>query len=315
MNAGKRFSMKKKVFEIIEAAFDLTSRIPGGMDAPRAMRRKGLDAWLDDLRKSDVVIQEGGTVKGPLVATSKSKHKNLPELIEYSHKLFDRISESYSFGNTPFVIGGDHGISIATISAASAHLKNSFGKQADLGVIWVDAHPDLETPNECIAGDLHSTSAAHLLGMGNKELCHLGGFSPKLKPNHLIYVGLRDVVLSEKKIIHNQNIEHYTTSDIDLMGMHKLCRRIFARMEKETSGFVVSFDIDALDPTIAPGVQYKERGGLTFREARTIMEFAAQSPKLMGLEIVEVMPNLDEDFRTVKAANELVWVGLGGRII
>jgi len=199
------------------------------------------------------------------------------------------------------VLGGDHSVSIPGVSAV-IHANPS----ASVGLIWVDAHPDLETPGEDSTNDLNAMPAAHLLGLEVGELRTLPGLAPTVSPEHVIYIGLRDVVSQERQIIHDMRITAYTMSDIERLGIVRVCDEAFAVMSERTDAFVLSFDIDAIDPMVAPGVDYPQPGGLTFREAMVIAEFANQAKTLALFELVEANPTKDCDESTSKVAVRLL---------
>jgi arginase len=217
-----------------------------------------------------------------------------------------RLEQSYDSGHLPILIGGDHSVSIPSVSAAAKHLRKRVGSSADLGLVWVDAHPDLEVPETTRSGDLHGTPVAHLLGYGDPTLSQLGGFAPKLHPRNVVLIGLRDVMIAEREIIKERGIRAYSASDVEREGIAEICGSAFAMLSNQTAGFVLSFDIDACDPSEAPGVEYPERGGLTFREARLIMELAAEASGLISIEVVEVNPVMDPEGRTSELAMELI---------
>jgi arginase len=307
--------MNTRRYEIIGAAFDLGSAKPGCAKAPSSLRENGLASRLRWLRQRGVCVTDGGDVEGPSNGDSGARPKNLPQLLSFAEKLMARLGQSYESGRVPVVIGGDHSISVPSVSAAACFLKATCGADAELGLVWVDAHPDLETLQTTPSGDLHGMSVAHLLGYGAKELSHLGGFGPKLSPRGLIFIGLRDVLAEEKAIIDEHGITAFTANDVEKLGIAEVCERAFAFMSDETSGFVLSFDVDACDPSEAPGVQYPERGGLTYREASIIMECAARAPNVVSLELAEVNPSIDKSLRTTELALALLGSALGGPVL
>jgi arginase len=236
------------------------------------------------------------------------------EMKEYAPRLMERIDDALLAGKVPIVLGGDHAVSIPTISAVADALRSA-PERGDVGIIWVDAHPDLETPSPDSTDDLHAMAAAHLLDRGVPALRSLRGFAPKVKPENLIYVGLSDVVPEERQAIHDLGITSYTMSDVESAGITSICENIFERMNATAGGFVVSFDVDAIDPSYAPGVDYAEPGGLTYREAMVFMEFVAQSEGLRLLEILEVNPLKDRDDMTSRLAARLIYRGIRGPVV
>lgn len=307
--------MTRAGYEIVGAAFDLTSHIRGCGAAPQILRDQGLSARMTRLAKQGVIAVDGGDIVGPASGDATTTPRYMDELLAFSDDLMARLAQVYRAGRRPVVIGGDHAVAIPSVSAAASYLRHEQGPTAALGLIWVDAHADLETPETSGSGNIHGMAAAALLGYGAEALCTLAGFRPKLHPQNLVYIGLRDTGFAERALIRAHSIPTFTASDIEKLGIATVCERAFALMAHNTAGFVVSFDMDVCDPLEAPGIQAPERGGLRFREARIIMEYAAAAEKLMALELVEVNPGLDRDFATVKAAIALIEVALGATII
>lgn len=303
--------MTHRSYEIIGASFDLGAPSRGSAGAPAYLREKGLSKRIEALGRLGVDVVDGGDVVGPTEGDATTVPPNLPELLSFGEALIERLDRSYEAGRTPVVIGGDHSVSVASVSAAARHLRSTAGPDANLGLVWVDAHPDLETPAapEC---DLHGTPVAHLLGLGDPDLAGLGGFAPKLKPANVVQICLRDIMTCEADVIAEQGITAYTATDVERIGIGEICARTFAHMADRTAGFVLSFDIDACDSSEAPGVVYPERGGLTYREAMLVMEDASRSPNLVSLELVEVDPAKDGDGRTADIAIWLIHRALAG---
>jgi arginase len=307
--------MKPSDFEIIGAPFDLGSPARGCATAPGALREKGLVRRLQRLGEVGRHVVDSGDVSSPRPSEDPSTPKHLPELVQFSSSLMERVRRCYRSGRQPVVVGGDHSISIGSVSAAAEHVRDQHGLDAHLGLLWVDAHPDLETPEASPSSDLHGMSVAHLMGYGVAELCDLGGFRPKVRPEHVVFVGLRDVVACEREMIGRHNMAVYTSSDVERLGIVEVCRRAFTHLADKTAGFVVSFDMDACNPVEAPGVQYPTPGGLTYRESQVLMEFASNADGLVSVELVEVDPTRDATSTTVTAAIDLIRTALGGRTI
>ncbi len=305
--------MKEKSFRLIGAPFELGSRTPGSALAPDALRADGLSAFIESLAEEGVSAKDLGNVAAPTEGECSSSPRNLVQLLTFSHDLMSRLAEVYDEGACPVVVGGDHSVSVPSVSAAAEFVRVSAGSAAQLGLIWVDAHPDLETPDSSPSGYLHGMSAAALLGLGATELVRLGGFSPKIRPENVAFIGLRDVLRSERELIESRGMIAYTATDIDRLGMTEICGRVFGHMADAVSGFVLSFDVDACDPSEAPGVEYPERGGLTLREAKLIGEYAAEAAGLLCVEVVEVNPELDHDARSSHVAVSFIKSVVTGR--
>ena len=304
--------MTERSYEIIGASFDLGAPSRGSAAAPAYLREKGLTERIEALKRLGIDVVDGGDVAGPTVGESGTVPPNLPQLLSFGKELIARLDRSYASGRTPVVIGGDHSISTASVAAAAMHLRSTRGPEADLGLIWVDAHPDLETPASAPEGDLHGTPVAHLLGLGDPGLAGLGGFAPKLRPSNVVQICLRDITTSERDAIAERGVTAYTATDVERIGIGEVCARTFTHMSERTDGFVLSFDIDACDVSEAPGVVYPERGGLSYREAMVVMEDAARAPNLLSLELVEIDPTKDTDGRTAELAIWLIHRALAG---
>ena len=293
--------MMNRRWEIIGAPFDFGTSYKGSHKASEAIRAAGLTRRVEHFNSLGIDVVDGGDVEPQVSQGPERIPTGLNEMMAYAPALMARLDESLRTGAVPLVLGGDHSISIASVSAV-IHSNPS----VSVGLIWVDAHPDLETPGEDSTNDLNAMSAAHLLGLKVGELRTLPGLAPTVRPEHLIYIGLRDVVSQERRIIHDMCITAYTMSDIERLGIVRVCDEAFAYMSERTDAFVLSFDIDAVDPMVAPAVDYPEPGGLTFREAMVIMEFASQAQKLALFELVEANPTKDCDDKTSKLAVRLL---------
>jgi len=293
--------MVNRRWEIIGAPFDFGTSHKGSRKAPQAIRAAGLTRRVEHFNSLGIDVVDGGDVEPQVSQGSEKIPTGLDEMMIYAPALMARLGESLRTGAVPVVLGGDHSISIPGVSAV-IHANPS----ASVGLVWVDAHPDLETPGKDSTNDLNAMPAAHLLGLKVGELRTLPELAPTVSPEHLIYIGLRDVVSQERQIIRDMSITTYTMSDIERLGIVSVCDEAFAVMSERTDALVLSFDIDAIDPMVAPGVDYPQPGGLTFREAMVIAEFANQAPKLALFELVEANPTKDCDETTSKVAVRLL---------
>ena len=224
-------------------------------------------------------------------------------------KAVERIIERRRF---PLILGGDHSIAIGTISGVAAHCRK---KKKRLGLLWVDAHSDIHVPKTSPSGNIHGMPLAALFGLGPKELSGVGGPGPKLDPSRVALVGIRSLEDGERKHLAELGIRVYTMSEIDRDGIHAVMSDALARVTDGTDCLHVSFDLDAVDPTLAPGVGTPVKGGLDYREAHTIMELIAASKRMTSLEVVEVNPILDERNRSAVLAVELLESAFGKRIL
>ena len=246
--------MEQRAYQVIGAPFELGSTEPGAGLAPDALRASGLTALLNSLERRGIRAQDLGDVAAPSRGDARSNPKNMAQLVEYSHELMQKLAGIYEAGACPIVLGGDHSISIPSVSAAASFARASGG--GELGLIWVDAHPDLETPDTTPSGNLHGMPMAVLMGLGAPELVELGGFSPKVRPENVAFVGLSDVLQCERDLIESRGMIAYTATDIARFGIAEICDRVFGHMADSVSGFVLSFDVDSCDPSEVPGVEY-----------------------------------------------------------
>jgi arginase len=224
-------------------------------------------------------------------------------------KAIERILERKRF---PLVLGGDHSIAIGTISGVASYCRKH---RKRLGLLWVDAHSDIHVPRTSPSGNIHGMPLAALFGLGPKELTEVGGSEPKLDPSRVALVGIRSLEDGERKHLHNLGIRVYTMSEIDRDGIHTVMSDALARVTDGTDCLHVSFDLDAVDPALAPGVGTPVKGGLDYREAHLIMELIAASKRMTSMEVVEVNPILDERNRSAVLAVELLESAFGKRIL
>jgi len=307
--------MEDRRWEIIGAPFGLGTSYPGTEKGPAAIRDAGLKRIVEYLSSSGVELVDGGDVEPEASRGSGRMPTGLDQMMAYAPALVKWLDVPLEAGTVPVVLGGDHSISIASVSAVIRSLRRRNGPEASVGLVWVDAHPDLETPGPESTNDLNAMPIAHLLGREVGNLRDLPDLTPTVHPEHLVYVGIRDVVDEERAAIHDLGIRCYTMTDIERLGIVEVCSEAFARAAEGSDGLVLSLDIDALDPTVAPGVDYPVAGGLTFREAMVIMEFAHRSKGLALVELVEVNPEKDAEDETSKAAARLLHRLIAGPVL
>lgn len=234
--------------------------------------------------------------------------KHLAEVYELSSRLAEQVSAVAAGGSFPLVLGGDHSISIGTIAGLAEHYAN-------LGVIWFDAHSDLNTEESSPSGNIHGMSLGISLGRGISLLTGLKGICPKIKPEHVAIVGARSLDPGEKEFIRSLGIACYTMHDIDRLGIARVMDKVIQHLHQATDGVHISFDIDCMDPREAPGTGTPVRGGLSYREASLALELLYQSQLVVSAEFVEVNPALDTNNQTAKLAVELIGSLLGEQIL
>lgn len=302
----------RRSFEIIGAPFGFAANTCGSNNAPSYLRQHGLNTRIRQrIRSWDENIKDVGDILVENEMKELLEEKNIIKAVElYCYKLHQCVLNSYICGNTPIIIGGDHSISIGTISATASYL-TSYLNLKNLGILWVDAHADL---NYLDKGNIHGKSAAIALGYGNESLIKMAGVSPMIKPENLIYIGIRDLMPNEDIIMKSNKIQLYGMDKIDELGIHRVIKEAVKKLEDSTDGFFVSFDIDACDGGLYQGCSTPEAGGLTAREAIQIAYWAGKSSKLLGADIVEFSPEDDRLGNTGPLVIKLIDAILGYRM-
>jgi arginase len=287
-----------------------------GVNAMRVSRVRGrrLSEHIEELGYS---VTDHGDVEivRPLVpAHSTDNPKYFQEVITSSQNIFETISQVLADGDRPVILGGDHTIAIGSFSAVANNAKESGN---EVGLIWFDAHADINTPETTTTGNVHGMPLAVLLGQGPDELTKIGGFSPKLNKKYFAHVGARDLDFGERSRVLDLSLRDrfFTMSDIDKRGMYDCMEEALSVVSGAPGGFAVTFDIDAIDPTFAPGSGTLVRGGLTYRESHLALEMIAAHGGMRSFEIVEVNPMLDQSNITVELACELILSALGKTIL
>lgn len=283
---------------------------------PAALRIAGLHAALERMGHR---IHDRGDIEIPAPETqpySETNAKFLPLIARTCQELAANVRESLEAGDFPLVLGGDHSIAIGTISGIAAHLLARSGGTAPpkLGIIWFDAHADINTPDTSPSGNIHGMPVSCLLGNGPPELAAIGYDGPKFSAPLFSQIGLRDIDETEKRLVKQSGYHHYTMTDIDKRGIAAVMEEAIA-FTAGTDMLHVSFDIDSVDPRVAPGTGTPKLGGLTYREAHLAMELIAETGRLTSLEMVEVNPTLDDQNKTAELAVELIASAMGQRIL
>jgi arginase len=294
--------------EIIGVPQDLGANRRGVDMGPSAIRYAGVRERLESLGYE---VHDQGNIPVSLreerPAAVDERLRYLPEIQATSELLAEAVRKALEAGALPLVLGGDHSIAIGTLAGAASV------KQC--GVIWFDAHGDFNTPETTSSGNIHGMPLAASLGRGDERLVSCGGFVAKAKEKNVALIGARDLDPEERESLRQSRISVFTMQDIDEMGMKRVMRQALAAALDGTEGFVLSLDMDALDPLEAPGVGTPVRGGLTYREAHLAMELLAETGALIAMEVVEVNPVLDTRNQTAELAVELIASALGKRII
>ncbi len=283
-----------------------------GVDmGPSAVRYAGL---ARQVRALGFTFQDGGDISVPIpeVRAPGKGPRYLKEIHRACDRLATRVEKLMDDGVLPVVIGGDHSMAIGTITGVSSHFRK---KGAKLGLIWVDAHADMNTPETSPSGNIHGMPLGALLGYGAPELVNLGGFSPKVLPENVALIGIREVDEGERDIVLRSGIHYYEMMKLDARGMGSIMEEAIAIVSRGTDGIHVSFDIDAVDPDYAPGVGTPVAGGLNMRESHLLMEMVADTGRLVALEIAELNPIHDNANATGQLVCDLVASALGKKVM
>jgi len=297
---------------IIGAPLDLGQGRRGVDMGPSALRVARLNARVQALGY-DVEDLGNIPVEQAEAAPAIDRHaKFLPQIAAACEELANRVHRAMGRGFVPLVVGGDHSVAIGTVSGVSRHFRD---RNQRVGLIWLDAHADMNTPDSSPSGNIHGMPLACLLGMGPEPLANLAGFHPKVAPANTVIVGLREVDLTERPHVRESGVHAYTMRDIDERGLRAVMEEAIGAASDGTVGFHCSLDMDFVDPADAPGVGTAVRGGATYREAHLAMEMICDSRHMTSMEVVEVNPVLDEANRTADLAVELIMSGLGKRIL
>lgn len=286
-----------------------------GVNAMRLTRFRG-KSLADHIRAlgCDVIDHGDTAVVRPEESAPAGNPKHLSEFLASSTSIMVALEAILRNDETPIILGGDHAIAIATFSAIAGHCKKQDG---EIGLIWFDAHADINTPETSPSGNIHGMPLAAILGHGHPDLTGLGGWEPKLNTKYLAHVGARDVDAGEREQIESLGLrdQFFTMSDIDRRGMAECVEAAITVASAAPGGYAVTFDIDMIDPRFAPGSGTLVRGGTTYREAHLALEIIAAQGGMRSFEIVEVNPLLDQSNITVELACELILSALGKTIL
>jgi arginase len=303
----------KKNIRLIGVPLDLGQQRRGVDMGPSAVRVAGLESKLEALGH---VVEDGGNI-----GVSLPEQKNfgepharyLREITRTCHKLAEEVLKTMQEAKVPLAVGGDHSIAAGSVSGVAEYYRR---EGQHLGLIWIDAHSDINTPATSPSGNVHGMPLAALMGLdGLDPLAKLYDWTPKIRPENCVLVGIRDVDAAEKEIIRKTGIEFFTMRDIDERGMRAVMEEALRMAGRGTVGYHVSLDMDWVDPEDAPGVGTRVPGGATYREAHLAMEIIADHGRMTSMDIVEVNPVIDEYNRTAELAVELASSAFGKKIL
>ncbi len=279
---------------------------------PSAVRVANLNTRLAAL---GYIVEDFGNVPVEQAEASPEGHpraKYLPQIAASCERLATLVAEALARDSVPVVLGGDHSVAVGTVSGVARYYRE---QEQSVGLIWLDAHADMNTPDSSPSGNVHGMPLACIVAMGPRELTDLFGFRPKVAPRNAVIVGLRDVDQLEKPHVRESGVRAFTMRDIDERGLRSVMEEAIRLACDGTAGFHLSLDMDFVDPQHAPGVGTPVRGGVTYREAHLAMEMICDSGHMISMEVVEVNPVIDEVNRTADLAVELIMSGLGKRIL
>ena len=303
--------MAQKI-RIIGVPMDLGASRRGVDMGPSALRVAGLQARIKQLGHQVEDIGNISVKQPEEMSYGEKRAKYLAEIADACKDLAAMVEKTLDEGMMPVVLGGDHSIAAGSLSGVATHFKK---KEKKIGLIWLDAHGDINTPESSPSGNVHGMPLAAAMGFGATELVELQGFRPKVEPQNISLVGIRDLDSAEKKLAKKSGVHVFTMRDIDERGMREVMSDAMKYAMDDTDGISVSLDMDFVDPSDAPGVGTPVRGGVTYREAHLAMEMLADTEAMVSLEVVEINPVIDEHNRTALLGVELVLSGLGKKIL
>ncbi len=305
-------SITSRKIRVIGVPLDLGQSRRGVDMGPSAVRVAGLEARLEALGH---VVEDAGNVAVAIAEQKKEGDPNakyLKEITATCTKHAELVVKTLEAGKVPITLGGDHSIAAGTVAGVAEFYRRQNQK---IGLIWIDAHTDVNTPDSSPSGNVHGMPLAAIMGLGPAELTNIFDFSPKVKPENCVLVGVRDIDAIEKENVRKTGIHVFTMRDIDERGMRTVMEEALRAAGRGTAGYHVSLDMDWVDPEDAPGVGTPVRGGATYREAHLAMEIIADHGRMLSFEIVEVNPVIDEHNRTADLAVELALSAFGKKIL
>ncbi len=302
-----------KPVHIIGVPLDLGGNRRGVDMGPSAFRIAGLAERIAQL---GYTVVDRGDLKSPIPETQElcdERQKYINDIARVCEQLYEAAGRCLSEGGIPLVLGGDHSVAAGSVGAAAEWARTT--RNLPIGLLWIDAHGDMNTPATSLSGNVHGMPLAALLGPEPARLSSIGGFSPKVRPAQTVLLGVRNLDDREKIAVRDSGVHVFTMKDIDRQGIASIVEQAVNLAGDGTAGIHVSFDLDACDPGIAPGVGTPVKGGLDYREAHMVMEIVADSGLLSSLDLVEVNPTLDVRNATAQLGAELAASALGLKIL
>jgi len=297
---------------VIGVPLDLGQSRRGVDMGPSAVRVAGLEARLEAIGH---IVEDAGNIAVAIPEQKKegaANAKYLKEITATCTKHAELVLKTLEAGKVPLALGGDHSMAAGTVSGVAEFYRR---QNQRIGLIWIDAHTDINTPDSSPSGNVHGMPLAALMGLWSGDLANIFDFSPKVKPENCVLVGVRDIDAVEKENVRKTGIGVFTMRDIDERGMRTVMEEALRIAGRGTAGYHISLDMDWVDPEDAPGVGTPVRGGATYREAHLAMEIIADHGRMLSFEIVEVNPVIDEHNQTADLAVELALSAFGKKIL
>jgi arginase len=292
---------------IVGAPVDLGAGRRGVDMGPSAIRYADLEAGLRSIGHD---VLDLGNIEVPVaesMAQGPDEAKYLEPIVAMAEQLTARVARIVEDGRFPLVLGGDHSVSLGSVAGVARH--------RSIGLIWIDAHGDFNTPDTSPSGNIHGMVLSALAGYGIPRMVNIGGFAPKVLPERVALVGVRELDRGERALLREAGVHVYTMHDVDLRGLSGVVEEAIARTGAGTDGIHVSLDLDVVDPLQAPGVGTPVLGGLSYRETHLALEMVAQSQRMVSMDVVEVNPILDTHNETAQRAVQFTMSALGKRIM
>jgi arginase len=303
--------MPEKI-RIIGVPMDLGASRRGVDMGPSALRVAGLQARLKQLGRQVEDVGNVAVAQPEGQPYGEKNAKYLGEISETCKRLSGMVGEAIEKGFLPLVLGGDHSIAVGTVAGVAGHFRK---ESKGVGLIWLDAHGDMNTPETSPSGNVHGMPLASIVGYGPEELTGIAGAKPMVEARNAVLVGVRELDAKERRLIKESGVRVFTMRDIDERGMREVMAEALRFAGDETAGVAVSLDMDFIEPSDAPGVGTPVRGGVTYREAHLAFEMIADSKSMISLELVEINPVIDLHNTTATLGVELVLSGLGKKIL
>ena len=302
----------ERTVRIVGVPMDLGASRRGTDMGPSALRIAGLGA---ELRRMGYTVAREEDIHVPSMETGSEEDVNArfkPQILNVCTRLSATVQSILANGDFPLVLGGDHSIAMGTIAGVAAYHRK---QDEAIGLIWFDAHGDMNIPGVSPSGNIHGMPLAHVLGRGDEELANIAGFSPKVDAKNVALIGVRDIDAGERKIIRESGIHAYSMREIDERGMAAVSREALDFVNDGTAGFHISFDVDGLDPAVIPGSGTLVPGGVNFREAHLLLEYCSDNGGLLSLEVVELNPFLDQGNVSAERTLALITSAMGKSIL